>query len=297
MAGGSNLPRRALGRRLRDLRGKAGKSKLAAALRIEISRQGLGRLEEGEFIRVSSAQYRDLLDFYGVEGEARTEVLGLIDEVKAAKGDPSVGWWRLYADVVNPGFNHFMAFEQDCSRMTSFQLTQLPGLLHTPDYRRWIIYASDPTKSPADAEKQLELMARRQRRLTDDPDFSLEALLSESVLRHQLGGPEIMTEQANYLLNAGTLPNVSMQVIPFNVGAHPGLAVQSFTLLEFPSMRPGQSPEPPMVYTEGFTGELFLEDDRVVERYKSAVADLRAVALSEDDTRQLVQEIAEEYGT
>src|SRR6266702_5425520 len=118
MAGGSNLPRRALGRRLRDLRAKAGKSKLSAALRIDISRQGLGRLEEGEFIRISSVQYQALLDFYEVDEEAREEVLGLIEEVKAAKGDSLGGWWRAYADVVNPHFNYFMELEQACSRMT-----------------------------------------------------------------------------------------------------------------------------------------------------------------------------------
>ncbi|MEV2220527.1 DUF5753 domain-containing protein [Nocardia vinacea] len=295
MAGGSTLPRRALGRRLRDLRLQAKRSQLAAGLAIEVSKQGIGRLEDGQIVRISTAQYRDLLDFYGADEDAKTEVLGLLQEVKAAKGDPSSGWWRAYADVVNPHFDHFMSLEQACSRMTAFQLTLLPGLLQTPEYRRWLAKTADPAMSAVDVERRLELMARRQHRLAEDPNFSLEVLLSESALRHQVGGNSVMAEQLPHLIGVGNLPNVSVQVIPFEAGGHPGLVVQSFTLFEFPPLHASRTPEPPVVFVEGFTGALFLEEDSVLERHKSAVANLRQVALSEDDTRRLVQEIAEEY--
>ncbi|MEV0360293.1 helix-turn-helix transcriptional regulator [Nocardia sp. NPDC050697] len=62
---GSTLPRRALGRILRDLRDGSGKSQLAAGLCIEVSKQTIGRVEDGKLARISTAQYRDLLDFYG----------------------------------------------------------------------------------------------------------------------------------------------------------------------------------------------------------------------------------------
>ena len=295
MSGGSTLPRRALGRRLRDLRLAAKKSRLAAAVTIEISKQGVGRMEDGEPVRVSTAQFRELLQFYEADEAARTEVLGLLQEVRAAKGDPASGWWRAYADVVNPHFDHFMSLEQACSRMTTFQLTLLPGLLQTPAYRRWIVGATDPLMSPVDVERRLELITRRKLKLSEDQDFSLEVLLSESAVRHQVGGRTVMAEQAQYLVSVGNLPNVSIRVIPFDAGAHPGLVVQSFTLFEFPPLHPIRMPEPPVVFVEGFTGALFLEDDAVIERHKSTVVDLRQVALSKEDTRLLVQGIAEEY--
>ncbi|MBU3064451.1 DUF5753 domain-containing protein [Nocardia sp. NEAU-G5] len=295
MSGGSTLPRRALGRRLRDLRLAAKKSKLAAAVAIDISKSSLGRLEEGQPVRVSSAQFRELLRFYTADEAAANEIFGLLQEARAAKGDPTIGWWRAYSDVVNPHFDHFMGLEQACSRMTTFQLTLLPGLLQTPGYRRWIVSATDPLMSSTDVERRLELIARRQRRLIDDQDFALEVLLSESAVRHQVGGRTVMAEQAQHLLSAGSLPNVSIRVVPFDAGAHPGLVVQSFTLFEFPSRQPIRIPEPPVVFVEGFTGALFLEDDAVIERHRSTVADVRQVALSEEDTRLLVQGIAEEY--
>lgn len=296
MSGGSTLPRRALGRRLRDLRLKAGKSLLAAALTIEVSKQTIGRMEEGEVVRIFTAQFRDLLEFYEVDDEAKAEVLGLIEEVKASKGDPSVGWWRAYADVVNPHFDHFMELEQACSRLTTFQLTMLPGLLHTNAYRRWIMKATDPDISADEEMRHLELIERRQRKLAEGEGFSLEALFSESALRHQFGGREVMAEELRHLTSVGELSNVSIRVIPFDAGPHLGLVAQSFTLFEFPSIHAGRTPERPVVFVEGFTGSLFLEDGQVIERHRSAVEDLRRVALSENDTRRLVQEIAEEYG-
>lgn len=297
MSGGSTLPRRALGRRLRDLRLKAQKSLLAAAVQIDVSKQTIGRMEDGQFVRISAVQYHSLLDLYEADEAERTEVVGLIQEAKVVRGDTSHGWWRAFADLANPYFNHFIEIERACSHMTSFQLTVLPGLLHTPSYRRWITQASAPDIQPAEADRHWELVARRQQRLTEDPDFVLEALISESVLRHQIGGRAVMAEQLRRLIVAGELPNVSIRAIPFDVGPHPGLAVESFTLLEFPVLRLGKSPEPPVVFVEGFSGALYLEEDRVIERYRSALIGIRAVALSDEDTSRLVLEIAEEYGT
>ncbi len=169
MAGGTTLPRRALGRRMRELRAAAQKSQLAAGLAIEVSKQGIGRLEEGQVVRISTAQFRDLLEFYSADADTKAEVLGLLREVKAAKGDLSYGWWRAYADVVNPHFNHYMSLEQASSRITSFQLTLVPGLLHTARYRRWIIDATDPAISEAEAERHLQLIVAGKRKLTEPP--------------------------------------------------------------------------------------------------------------------------------
>ncbi|MGA4786835.1 helix-turn-helix domain-containing protein [Nocardia sp. AB354] len=295
MAGGSTLPRRALGRRMRELRAAAGKSQLAAGLAIEVSKQGIGRLEEGQVVRISTAQFRDLLDFYAADAETKDEVLGLLQEVKAAKGNTGSSWWRAYADVVNPHFDHFMSLEQACSRLTAFTLALLPGLLQTAAYRRSVVAVNDPDMSEIDVERRLELTARRQHRLTDDPNFSLEVLLSEAALRHQVGGRATMCGQLHHLSELGRLPNVTLRAIPFDAGMHPGVVVQSFTLFEFPCLVNGRVPEPPVVFVEGFTGALFLEDNTVIRRYAEASSDLRKVALSEDDTRLLARRIAEEY--
>ncbi|WP_153411561.1 DUF5753 domain-containing protein [Nocardia macrotermitis] len=155
---------------------------------------------------------------------------------------------------------------------------------------------SDPMKSVEHTQRQLELTARRQQRITEDPEFFLEVLLSEATLRHHVGNREVIHEQLTHLASLGRLQNVSIRVIPFGAGPHSGLVSQSFTLFEFRSLHTSRSPEPPVVFVEGFTGALFLEDEGMIERHRAAVTGIRAVALSEEDTRRLVLEIAEEYG-
>jgi hypothetical protein len=295
MSGGSTLPRRALGRRLRDLRLKAEKSLLAAAVQIDVSKQTIGRMEEGQYVRISAVQYHSLLDLYAADQAAREEVTGLIEEVKSAKGDSVKGWWRAYDDVVNRDFDHFMSLEQACNRMTTFQLALLPGLLQTREYRRWVMETIDPMKSETNAERQLELMVRRQKRISMDPDFSLEVLLFEAALRQCVGGPEAMAEQLEHLVDVGQLPNVSIRIIPFGVPPFAGLISESFTFFGFRPSHVGRMPEPPVVFVEGLTGALFFESEGTIELYKSALSGIRDVALSEEDTRALALEIAEEY--
>ncbi|SUA41220.1 DUF397 domain-containing protein [Nocardia africana] len=174
-------------------------------------------------VRISTAQFRDLLDFYGADAETKDEVLGRLQEIWSAKGQTSSGWWRAYADVVNPHFDHFMSLEQACSRLTAFTLTLLPGLLQTPAYRRAVVAVNDPDMAVVDVERRLELTARRQRRLTDDPGFSVEVLLSEAALRHQVGGQASMARQLRHLMEIGSLPNVCVRAVPFGVEMHPGV--------------------------------------------------------------------------
>ncbi|WP_227984948.1 helix-turn-helix domain-containing protein [Nocardia spumae] len=294
MAGGTTLPRRALGRRMRELRAAAQKSQLAAGLAIDVSKQGIGRLEEGRPVRISRAQFRELLDFYAADTEAKAEVQGLLQEIKAARGDDSNFWWRAFSDVVNPNFNHFMSLEQACSKIATYKLTLVPGLLQTRGYRRWIVETSDPTLSRSEVEQHVEIVAGRKRKLSE-PGFTLEVLLSESVFRHQAGGRDVMLEQLLHLVEAASLPNVSIRAIPFDVGTHPGLVLQSFVLLEFPPLNSGRLPEAPMIYTESFNGGLFVENDTVVSSYQSALDELRALSSSEDDTKRMIRRIANEY--
>lgn len=292
---GSTLPRRALGRRLRELRDTARKSQLAAGLHIEVSKQTIGRVEDGRVARISTAQFRDLLDFYGASAADREEVLGLLQEVKAIKGDAATGWWRAYSDVVNAHFDHFMSLEQACNRMTSYQMTLLPGLIQASGYRRWIETTADPTTSAVDVERKLELLTRRQRRLTDSPSCKLHALLSESALRHRVGGVEVMAQQMRHIVEMSRMPNVSVQVIPFAAEPHPGLLTQSFTLFDFPALLTRLESEPPVVFVEGYTGALFLEDSALISRHRRAIEGIQQFALDEEGTRQLVLQIAEEY--
>ncbi|WP_067651922.1 Scr1 family TA system antitoxin-like transcriptional regulator [Nocardia harenae] len=64
---------------------------------------------------------------------------------------------------------------------------------------------------------------------------------------------------------------------------------------EFPALATRREPEPPVVYVEGFTGALFLEEEATISRHRAALEPIQSKALDEESTRRLVEQIAEEY--
>ncbi|MTE11515.1 helix-turn-helix domain-containing protein [Nocardia aurantiaca] len=295
---GSTIPRRAFGRFLRVLRERAQKSMLTAGLAIDVSPPTILRLEDGLPSKVSTPQIERLLDLYQVTPADRKEALEMWEVVKrqdklAKVQGTNKGWWQGYSDVYKTYFDHYLRLEAAATRMTSHQLVLMPGILQVPEYRRALIHTFVPGLSAVDAERLLELAARRQERLIDD-DLNLVALLSESVLLHQPGGSRVLVEQLRHLAEISERPNVSIRVVRHNVGTYQGHVVLSFTLLEFPPMA-SRLVEPPVVYVEGAEGALYLERDDVIDRYRQAISGIQAVALSEEDTRDLVLRTAKEY--
>ncbi|WP_459955874.1 helix-turn-helix domain-containing protein [Nocardia sp. IFM 10818] len=296
---GSTVSRRAFGKFLRALREQAHKSTLAAGLRIEISRQTIMRLEDGLPTKVTTPQLESLLDFYGVHPADRDKALELWREVrqqdKIAKVQGTAkGWWHGFSGQYLTHFAHYLRLEADTNRMTTHQLVLVPGLLQAPEYRRSLLQADEPNASAEEVERGLELLAIRRRERLDSKDFHVLALLSEAVLRHQPGNSSVMAGQLRQLIEDSERPNVSVRVLPFEVGMHAGLTVLSFTLLQFPRL-PNKLVEPSVVYTEGSEGALYLERGDVIDRFSEAITSMQRVALSESATRDLVLKIAKEY--
>ncbi|MBF6193495.1 Scr1 family TA system antitoxin-like transcriptional regulator [Nocardia implantans] len=292
---GSTLARRALGRELRRLRIAKRISQAEAARLAETSPQSIGRIEEGQSTRVTSFQVNALCDAYGASDTERRILLGLVSEVRAAR-ERGGGYWRAYADAELPtGFDHYLALEEAAHRLTAWKVTIIPGLLQTAEYRRALAWSEIPELSPEAIEGRIELAARRQTRLAD-PEFTVDVLLSEAAVRDQVGGPGVMTDQLLHLSAASELPNVSVRVVPFTAPKHLGSLVGSFILLEFPELPQTKLTEPPIVYVEEYAGDLYLEREAEVARYRSALREIDRVALDHDKSKDLILAVAKEYG-
>ncbi|WP_454197025.1 helix-turn-helix domain-containing protein [Nocardia sp. Marseille-Q1738] len=290
---GSTLSRRALGRELRRLR-EAKKIKQAEAARVaELSPQSIGRIEEGQSTRVTSFQVNALCDFYGASDAERHALLGFVHEIRAAR-ERGGGYWRAYADEIATDFDHYLALEESARRLTAWKVTIVPGLLQTPEYRRALAWTESPGVPPEQIEKRIELATRRQA-LLEKPDFTVDVLLSEAVLRDQVGGSAVMEGQMRHLAKMAELPNVSIRVVPFAAPSHLGSLVGSFFLLEFPALPQSKIVEPPIVYVEEYAGDLYLERDAEVERYRHALREISRVALDPGKSRRLILEVAKEY--
>ncbi|WP_082870911.1 helix-turn-helix domain-containing protein [Nocardia terpenica] len=294
MATGSTLARRALGRQLHKLRERAKVKQAEAARLIGVSPQTIGRLEDGETTRPNDVFLNILCDAYRVTNKERKMVLGLSRDVrKAAK--QGGGWWRGFADEFPADFDHYLALEDAANRLTVWRTTILPGLLQIPEYRRAIAWSEIPQLSAETIDQRVELVVRRQAKL-EDPEFHLDALLWEAVLRDRVGGAAVMAEQARHLAKLSERQNVSIRIVPFDARQRLGVMVGACSLLEFPPLPQSKAAVSPIVYVEEYVGDLYFErEEEEVRPYRDALREISRVALGTAESRQKILEIAEEH--
>jgi len=130
-------------------------------------------------------------------------------------------------------------------------------------------------------ERAVEVRTRRQDALRREQPVHLWVVMDEAAIHRAVGGPDVMREQREHLLRMAESPSVTLQVVPFRSGAHPGMA-GAFVLVEFPH------DDPPLVYTDSAGGGIFLETEDDVERYRSAFDHLVTQALSPPETVDLI---------
>ncbi|MEC3913278.1 helix-turn-helix domain-containing protein [Nocardia sp. CDC160] len=288
----------AFGSYIRELRTRSGKKPLAAGLEIDKSRQTVVRMENGYPTNASTNDIERLLSFYGASPEDRQEALRLWQDMRSEEkiaqqqGD-SRGYWQPYADQVAAHLPRYLRLEAAANRVTTYQSVLVHGLLQTPEYRRAVTRIDEPDLSTVDTERRVELTVRRQERL-NDPNFHLELLMSESVLRHRPGGPPVMAEQLRWLAEASRRDNISVRLVPFDAGSHRGLTVQPFTLIQFPSLS-RDVVDAPVVYLESGSAGVYHSKPDLVREYQEVIARIREVALSESDAVDVILRIAKEY--
>ncbi|MBF6075603.1 DUF5753 domain-containing protein [Nocardia beijingensis] len=292
MATDSTIARRMLGMQLETLRERADITREAAAAAIASARSTIWKMETGQPVRFNPVLIERLCQLYNATEKETQVVLELVKETKGAKG-----WWQAFTDDTIPkDFNLFVGLEDAANRITSYQTTFLPGLLHTEEYKRALIWTEFPNKPAEDAERMLQVGLKRRSRLTDERNpLTLNVFVDESVLRRTTGNTEIMTAQLRHLLEVGQLPNVSIRVVPTTVGAYRALLVGIFVLLEFPRHPTADLTVPPVVYVQGFLGDLYLESADEVRQYRQACAELDRLALDEAGSRALISKIEKEY--
>ncbi|MGS2617516.1 helix-turn-helix domain-containing protein [Micromonospora sp. LZ34] len=281
---GSTVPRRQLGRALRELRTEARMTLDGAAEALQCSRQKMWRIESG-LGPVRSIDVKAMCELYGATPELTGALIGLASETKAK------GWWHAYGLAIPDWFEMYVGLESAASRLRGYDESLVPGLLQVPAYTRGV-YQNRLDMSEEEFEQVLEVRRQRQglltRKLPKAP--RLESVLSEAVLLRRVGGRAAMAAQLDHLLDIAGLPNVSIRVLPLAAGAQYGALAGTFMMLDFP---PGNrtTPEPSVVYCESLTGALYLDRAEELGTYERVWSSLDALALDEGESRQLINKI------
>jgi len=273
--------RRRLGQELRRLRELKGMTAEEVAERLLVSQSKISRLENGRR-SISQRDVRDLCGVYEVEDHRIVDSL-----MQMAKDSRQQGWWHSFGDIP---YSVYIGLETDAASLRVYDPQVVPGLLQTPQYAEALIAGALPETASADIEKRVQVRLRRQERITaPENPLRLWTVMDEAALRRVVGNRSLMRDQLDHLVEQSQLPHVTVQVIPFDMGAHPGLNGQ-YAILEFPD-----AADSSVVYIEGVTSDLYLEKANDVQKYSVMYEHLRAQALNADQSRQFIADIAKDY--
>ncbi|MCD9903782.1 helix-turn-helix domain-containing protein [Streptomyces cyaneofuscatus] len=273
--------RRRLGQELRRLRELKGMTAEEVAERLLVSQSKISRLENGRR-SISQRDVRDLCGVYEVEDVRIVDSL-----MQMAKDSRQQGWWHAFGDIP---YSVYIGLETDAESLRVYEPQMVPGLLQTRAYAEALISGALPEAPPSDIEKRVNVRSRRQDRVNaPDNPLRLWAVIDESALRRRVGDNQVMIDQLEHLVEQSHLPHVTVQVLPFDMGAHPGINGQ-YAILEFPD-----AADSSVVYIEGVTSDLYLEKANDVQRYSVMYEHLRAQALNVEQTREFISKIAKSY--
>ncbi|MDM4719801.1 helix-turn-helix transcriptional regulator [Micromonospora sp. WMMA1363] len=285
---GSSVPRRQLGRLLRQARDEAGMPLEAAAKQLEWSRARMYRIE-GAQTSVRTHDVELMCRIYGTSDEMRSVLVALAAESK------SRGWWHAYGDAIPEWFELYVGLEAAASDLRQYEPALIPGLLQTPEYMV-AVFQTKPGRTPDEIARNVALRMERQRLLTRRAPAAprLEVVIDESVIRRPIGEMEGWRQQLAHLANVNqSLPNVSVRVLPMGVGPHRASVAGAFVVLDFPriSTRPA---EPSTVYSESLTGSLYLDRPGEVATYIEVWSTLWGAALDERASEDLLSNVIKE---
>jgi transcriptional regulator with XRE-family HTH domain len=280
-SGSPTVRRRRAGKILRDLREKSGKGADDAAAALEVTSSTIYRMELGR-VGIKPRDVQALVEVYGVEDAE------LVDElVRLARDGRKRGWWARYSDTISPPYATYVGLEQDASSLNVYDGLIINGLLQTREYARHT-FSMVPERSLKYMDQRIDLRMERQQRLRGD--LKIWNVIDEAAIRRVLGGPKVMIDQLQNLLELGSLPNVHLQILPFEGGAYPGM-LSSFTILGFGEVDGDVDPgyrHPDVVYIEGHNGDVY-EEGADVEPFHEIFGFLRSAALDPGRSLEFIE--------
>jgi transcriptional regulator with XRE-family HTH domain len=281
-ASGPTVQRIVLVAQLRKLREKREITTEQAADAIRGSHSKISRMEHGR-VGFKDRDVSDLLTLYGVTDQTeRDSLLALAHEA----GNP--GWWHDFGDLLPHWFEPYISLEAAASVIRNYEVQFVPGLLQSPSYAREVIQLGHPSITQDELNRRVELRMGRKRMLSRPTAPRLWAALDEAVLRRPMGDASVMREQIEHLLEMTDNPNVTLQIVPFNVGGH-SAAGGPFSILRF------AEPElSDVVYLEQLTSALYIDKPVEVDRYLEVMERLCLQAETAPDSITLLEKIRDE---
>ncbi|MDT0437291.1 MULTISPECIES: helix-turn-helix transcriptional regulator [Streptomyces] len=279
--GAPTVLRMILGRRLQERRQQAGATLEQAATALRVTPLTIRRLEKAE-VALRPLYVEKLLETYGADRQEIDEFVALADKAN----EP--GWWYAYRDVLPSWFSAYVSLETGAKTLRTYEPHYVTGLLQTWDYARGVLRGGFPNDDDEELHRRIDLRLRRQTLLEGADAPTLWVVMEEAVLHRVVGGPEVMRDQMDKLLEVWELPHVSLDIVPFSAGAHVG-ACAPFTYFRF------EEPElPDIVYSEILSASMYLDQRSDVVAHLEA-HNRMSLLTSSADSKALLNRMRKEY--
>lgn len=280
------MQQRQLGNELRKLRDAAGLTQDEAADHLGKAHNKISRVENGK-VSISKAELEALLNLYKPPEKDKLWCRELAKGARRRRGRPK-DETTLYLGP--KWFRAFQDFEQSATEVMMVGSEVLPGILQTEDYVRGVFAGRGDDPNGKAVEDTVRVRQARQSILTREnaPHFSF--VLSESALRRQIGGAEVMTAQLQHVAELALLPNVTVQVLPFDTRSYVD-AGYDFVIFRF-----DQDASTDIVYIEIYGDAIYLDKPpESVRRYTDLLSRLYGVALGPVESRNFTLELASQF--
>ncbi|MFF2143099.1 helix-turn-helix domain-containing protein [Kitasatospora sp. NPDC058190] len=253
---GINERQRRLGEELRRVRDAAGLSASEVGEALGVKGPNISHIEAGR-IGLTLERLKTWLDLCEVtDPEYRAGLTSMSEST-------GKGWWTEFKPHVVPSALDLAEFEASATALDSYQTLLIPGLLQTKAYSE-VIHDY--------AEKKVEFRQRRQELLTVENAPPFRTVIHEAALHMMYGGPTIMRDQLNHLIEVSRLPHVTIQILPFDCTTY------SSTETPFVLMR-GAHARLDTVLLEQPHSSYFLGDPEDVAAFRRKFERIRGLAL------------------
>lgn len=274
---GPEVQKRRLRVEIRKLRKEAGLRQQDVASEMDWSASKLIRIENGS-VKITPTDVRALLRHYGVNDEKR--VAELVGMARSAKVDP----WADLRPSHSPDWLAYLDLEASASVIRNYESLFVPGLLQAEEYARSVYRVENLSTELADQRWDGRL--RRHDLHDEDQPPLMNFVIDEAVVRREVGGKAVMRRQLERLLENSAFRHVALQILPFGAGIYRSMG-RSFVLLEFPD-----ADDDDIVYFEDERGGTVIRDSAdVTSEYSDAFLAQQQQALTEDESRQLIEEL------
>lgn len=263
---------------LRKLRERAGMNVTEASRMLGTSSGQLSNVETGRF-GVSADRVRAMARIYTCGDQA------YVDALVAMSTDRHRGWWESYREVLTAGLLDLSELEHHASELRTALTSHIPGMLQTRDHAREIFWRVIPAPTPPEVEHLVSYRIKRQDVIYRASPLPYRTVIHEAALRMKVGGAAVAHAQLQHLLSMGERGNITIRVLPFEVGAFPGSG-QSINYMY------GPVAQLDTVQLDQFHGPVMLDAQAHLETYRRLLDAVEETALDEKSSRDLIERIA-----